>query len=85
MAGCLVFGGVRGIEDIKDIKRVLPLRLEEAHFRSYLYSLLLLLYCQEGLDEGNDSKIVSYPIYILTFSFNIPMIGYWKDRPPNIK
>ena len=67
MAGRLVFwGGVfRGIEDIKDIKRVLPLRLEEALFRSYLYSLLLLLYCLDGLDEGNDSKLVSFPVYIL--------------------
>lgn len=57
MARCLVFWAVKGIEGIKDIDRALRLVLDEALFRSYLYSLVSQLYCIDGLDEGNDSKI----------------------------
>ena len=65
MARCLVFWAVQGIEGIKDIDRALRLVLDEALFRSYLYSLVSPLYCIDGLDEGNDSKIVT-SLFIFT-------------------
>jgi hypothetical protein len=65
MARCLVFWAVKGFEGTKDVDGALRLALDETLPRSYLYSLVSLLYRIDGLDEGDDSKIVT-ALFIFT-------------------